>query len=157
MVSKFQWSIPVIALIAIVIILASLFTLENLVVFNTLQAGNTITIKSQATFGNVSASLYKDIGATTPLSAIDWGKLDPGNSRTVTMYIKNEGTSSLTASFSYGNFTPSTVSQYVTYISDLSSSSLNAGRIRRFSITINVANGVSGIPSFTNDLVITIG
>jgi hypothetical protein len=41
------------------------------------------------TVKTVGVGIYEDAGLTSPMTAINWGTLDPGSQKTVTVYIQN--------------------------------------------------------------------
>jgi hypothetical protein len=56
-----------------------------------------VFVETQAVSGSrihsrVGVGVYSNSGCTTPLSAINWGNLNPDNVTTYTMYVKNTGT-----------------------------------------------------------------
>jgi len=79
--------------------------------------GLLLSIRLVGTGGRISASpniaIYEDVNCTSSLSYIDWGSLEPGLTRNVTMYIRNEGTGGTTLSLSTANWQPANISSYM--------------------------------------------
>jgi hypothetical protein len=79
--------------------------------------GLLLSIRLVGTGGRISASpniaIYEDVYCTISLSYIDWGSLEPGLTRNVTMYIRNEGTGGTTLSLSTANWQPANISSYM--------------------------------------------
>ncbi len=57
------------------------------------------TIPSSGTISAFKVGVYSDVGCTTPISTITWTTVNPGDTTTQTIYVKNEA-SSLTLSVS---------------------------------------------------------
>jgi hypothetical protein len=79
--------------------------------------GLLLSIRLIGTGGRLSTppniAIYQDVNCTVSLSYIDWGSLEPGMARNVTMYIRNEGTSGTTLSLSTANWQPANISSYM--------------------------------------------
>jgi hypothetical protein len=58
-------------------------------------------------------AIYEDVGCTISLSYIDWGSLQPGMARNVTMYIRNEGSGGTSLSLSTTSWQPANISWYM--------------------------------------------
>ena len=82
-------------------------------VLSAIQISSTIsnvgTLKLSADIG-----VYWDASFTNRTTAINWGTLDPGATKSFSIYIRNEGSYALTFSMSAANWSPSTASNYIT-------------------------------------------
>jgi len=103
----------------------------------------------------VQLGIYSDSGCTTVLSSISWGTLDPGGSTSATAYLKNEGNVQVMLSMTYGNWTPSSASSYFTLSWDRQSYVLSVGSVVQATLTLSVSSSISGITTFSFDIIIT--
>jgi len=79
--------------------------------------GSLLSVRLIGTRGRIDAppniAIYEDSNCTSSLSYIDWGSLEPGMARNVTMYIRNEGTGGTSLSLSTTNWQPANISSYM--------------------------------------------
>lgn len=79
--------------------------------------GLLLSIRLIGTGGRLSTppniAIYQDVNCTISLSYIDWGNLEPGMARNVTMYVRNEGNDGTTLSLSTANWQPANISSYM--------------------------------------------
>jgi hypothetical protein len=113
------------------------------------QFNNTATVKA------VGVSVYWYSNGTSPVTTIDWGTIAPGESVTKIIYIRNNGTVPVTLSMTTSGWSPSTASSYITLTWNCTNYNLNAGFVVAAALTLNVSSTVSGITSFSFDIVIT--
>jgi hypothetical protein len=81
--------------------------------------------------------------------------LDPGSNKTVTVYVRNEGNSAATLSRATQNWNPSTASSYMTLTWNYAGQTLSVNQVLQIRLTLAVSSAVSGITSFSFDIVIT--
>jgi uncharacterized repeat protein (TIGR01451 family) len=115
----------------------------------------TRTVSNSGSVTAVGVGLYSDIGCTTALSAISWGTLNPGDVKTYTIYVRNEGTVSVTLNMTVGNWNPSSASSYITLTWNKQNTVLSAGSVATSVLTLSVSSSVSGVTSFSFDITIT--
>ena len=120
--------------------------------------GALVAIRTVSNSGSVTAvgvGLYSDIGCTTALSAISWGTLNPGNVKTYTVYVRNEGTVPVTLSMTTGGWNPTSASSYITLTWNQEKYVLPATQVVQAVLTLTVSSSVSGVTSFSFDITIT--
>jgi hypothetical protein len=103
----------------------------------------------------INISVFKDAACTQALTAINYGTIEPGGSATAVAYLKNTGTSPLTASMSASNWNPSACSSYMNVNWNLTDVTFQPGQVKATAFTLQVASSVSGINTFTFDITIT--
>lgn len=108
----------------------------------------TYQIENVATMVAVGLEVYSDVTATLKCEKIDWGVLRPGQSKTVTVYVKNTKTAPFTASFVTSNWDPQAAANFLSLQWDFGSSLLLPGRIRETHFTLTVSPSITGITSF---------
>jgi len=111
-----------------------------------------------SSIGNVTTvgvGAYWDEACTNEVATIDWGTIDPGGSVNKVMYIKNEGNTAITLSLNATNWSPSNAGNYISLDWDYSGQEIAAGGVIQVTLTLTVSSSISGITSFTFDIIIT--
>jgi hypothetical protein len=118
-------------------------------------------LTSVSTFHNttgvnsVGVSVFSDSGCTIPVTTINWGMLNPGVAPTDPIYVKNNGTASVTLTMTTGNWNPSAAQGNFTVTWNQQNTILAAGTDISALITLNVSSSAVGIASVTFDITIT--
>ena len=113
------------------------------------------TVSSTGSITVVNVGVYSDSGCTIPLTSIAWGSLSPGASTTRTMYVKNTGSTQVTLSMTKANWNPAGANGPITVSWDKESTTLAAGNVATAILTLSVSSGISGITSYSVDVVIS--
>jgi hypothetical protein len=71
------------------------------------------------------------------------------------VYVRNEGTVSVTLNMTKGNWNPSSASSYITLTWNKEKYVLPAGQVVTAVLTLSVSSSVSGVTSFSFDITIT--
>jgi hypothetical protein len=103
----------------------------------------------------INVSVYQDSACTQPLTSWTWGLMEPGSSTMKTMYVKNDGTTSMTLSMATNAWTPTGAQTYITVIWNREGAVVNAGSNVQANVTLSVSSGITGITSFNFTMVIT--
>jgi len=121
-------------------------------VLSVVQPGRTVS--NAGTVEAVGVGVYQDNGCTSVLSSVDWGVLEPGASKNVTFYIRNELSSVSTLSMYTSNWSPSNASDYLTLTWDYGGQSINPDEVIQVTFTLSVDSSIVGIASFSFDITI---
>jgi hypothetical protein len=113
------------------------------------------TISNTGSVKGIGVGIYWDSACTNRTSSVNWGMLDPGSSKNVTLYVRNEGNAVATLSKSAQNWTPSTASTYMTLNWNYANQALNPNQVLQLKLTLAVSTTVSGLTSFSFDMTIT--
>lgn len=113
------------------------------------------TISNAGTVKGIGVGIYWDSACTNRTVSVSWGLLDPGSSKTVTVYIRNEGNSVVTLSKTTQNWNPSTASSYMTLNWDYNGQTLSVNQALQTKLTLVVASTISGVASFSFDTIVT--
>lgn len=97
---------------------------------------------------------YTDASATTVLSEMAWGSITPGGSNSITIYIKNEGTTPLTLSGDVINWNPTNAPDYISIKWDYNGQTIAPNQVIQLTITLTVSPNISGISNFNFELTI---
>lgn len=108
----------------------------------------TQSINNTVRMATVGIGVYWDVTSTQKCTSIDWGTLSPGQNKTVTVYVKNEGESPITGSFNTSDWNPPEASNYITLQWDFGGSPLQPGRVRETHFTLIVSQNITGIETF---------
>lgn len=101
----------------------------------------------------IGVAIYSDTNFTT-LSAIDWGKLEPGSRARIECYIKNIGKTPSKLTLVTANWTPPEAATYVGLTWDYDGQRLEIDEIILLTLTLNVSENIQGITEFFFDIII---
>lgn len=110
------------------------------------------TIPNVGSLKTVGVGVYWDAALTNSVASIDWGTLDPGATKDVTFYIRNEGNSAATLTMNAVNWSPSTASNYMTLTWNYGGQSINVGASVQVKLTLSVSASATGITNFGFDI-----
>lgn len=137
------------ALILVVVTLV----MTSALVFGLLSASTTIS--NTGNVKTVGVGVYWDSSCSQEVSLIDWGSLDPGETSSVTVYVRNEGSVAVVLSMTTENWDPTLASSYITLDWDRDDYVLSSGESVQAVLTLSVSSSITGITSFSFDIVIT--
>jgi len=100
---------------------------------------------------------YWDLACTTLVREIDWGILRPSDVAAKTLYLKNTGNTAVTLSMATENWNPPEAGGFISVTWDAEGSTLAVNSTKAVKITLTVASGISGISSFSHDMIISGG
>jgi len=113
------------------------------------------TVSSAGSVKGIGVGIYWDYACTNRTSSINWGLLDPGSNKTVTVYVRNEGNAVATLSKATQNWNPSTASSYMPLNWNYNGQTLSVNQVLQTRLTLVVSPSISGITSFSFDITIT--
>jgi hypothetical protein len=137
----------VVAVLAVAVVGLMMSALGAIVVTRTISNSGNVTA--------VGVGVYTDSTCTTAVSTIGWGSLNPGNTKTYTIYVRNEGTVSVTLNMNTGNWNPGSASSYIALAWNRENYILLAGQVVQAVLTLSVSSSVSGVAGFSFDITIT--
>ncbi len=123
-----------------------------------LVSGLLVTNRMVPTTGNVNSigvEVYWDLACTNRTTAINWGTIDAGGTRTFNVYVKNNGTAAEVLSMTTSNWSPASASSHISLGWNCSNYVLAHGSVVGASLTLSVSSSVSGITSFSFDITVT--
>ena len=103
----------------------------------------------------IGVGAYWDITATKVCDIIDWGALSPGESKTVTVYLKNTGKAPVTGSYALTGWTPPEAADYLSLEWDFGEQPLSPSRIRETHFTLTVSPDIHDITDFHFTIIVT--
>ena len=116
---------------------------------------NSRTVTNAGSVKGVGVGIYWDSACTNRTSSINWGLLDPGSNKTVTVYVRNEGNAAATLSKAAQNWNPSAASSYMSLNWNYAGQTLSVNQVLQVKLTLVVSSTVSGVTNFSFDIIIT--
>ena len=98
--------------------------------------------------------IYWESSCVNEVSNIDWGTLNPSQSKNMPVYVKNGGTVPLTLALSTRGWTPASAEQYLTLTWDYGSQVVQASEVLEITLTLTVSPSVTGVTNFSFEIVI---
>jgi len=102
----------------------------------------------------IGVSVYFNAECTNEAHSIDWGYLQPGKNKSVTVYIKNNGTIPMILSHNTQNWTPPVAENYIIFSWDGEGKIVENGHVIPVILTLHVDENITDVESFSFDLVI---
>jgi len=103
----------------------------------------------------IEIGVFWDITATQKVDSIDWGSLQPGENKTVTIYVKNTGGGPITGSFNTADWVPVLAANYISLKWDFGLTPLEPGRVRETHFTIMVSKDIRDVTTFYFTIIVT--
>ena len=135
----------------IAIVAAGIFL--TVTAFAALSANQTIPL--DGTITAVNLGVYSDSACTQNCTSLSAGTLNPGDSFTKTVYIKNTGNVPETLTMTVNNWNPTSASSYLTLTWNRQSTILNAGQSIDATLTLTAASNTGNLTSFSCSITIT--
>jgi len=103
----------------------------------------------------MGVGVYWDISCNNQVTSIDWGVVQPGATKDVTVYIRNEGNAPEILSLATANWNPSLAASYMSVGWDYGGQVIEVGAAFQVRLSLSVSDGIDGITNFSFDVVIT--
>jgi len=129
------------------------FVLLDVTVMGTLLGR--VTLPNMGTVKAMGVGVYWDISCNNQVTSIDWGVVEPGATKDVTVYIRNEGNAPEILSLETANWNPSLAASYMSVSWDYSGQVIEVGAAFQVRLRLSVSDGIDGITNFSFDVVIT--
>lgn len=113
----------------------------------TLSSSGSIQIQT-----SVGVGVYSNYQCTTPLSSVSWGTLEPGTSKQISCYIKNEGNTPITLGLETSNWNPLTAANYLNLTWNYNNQPINPTNSVAVTLTLAVSPSIAGITTFGFDI-----
>lgn len=113
------------------------------------------TVPNTGTVNAIGVSVYWDAACTNTTSSIAWGGLNPGGSKSFTVYVKNPGSTSEVLSMTTGNWSSSSAQSKISVSWNREDYSLAQGTVVSAVLTLSVNQTITGVTGFTFDMTIT--
>lgn len=117
--------------------------------YTTFSNSGSIQIQSTA-----EINIYQDYFCQYELTSVSWGTLEPGESQTVEIYVRNDGNTATTLSFITDSWSPTNAGQYMDIDWNYAGTAIDPDGVRRITLTLTVASNIEGIENFSFDLTV---
>jgi len=114
-----------------------------------------LTIPSKGTVRVIGVGIYWDSDCSNRVSSIDWGPAEPGSTKNITVYIRNEGNTAVALSLNTTNWEPLASSNYITLNWSYDGKIINPSQVIQITLTLEISSSISGIKNFNFDIIIT--
>jgi hypothetical protein len=88
------------------------------------------------------------------MTSVAWGLIEAGDSVNNTIYIRNSGDIDVSLSLATENWNPMTAADYLTLSWSYDGSVLSSGEVIEVTLRLSLSSSVSGIDSFSFDIVV---
>ena len=139
-------SVPIILLIAIL-------GVTSVAVFAVLS--NSKTIFNAGNVKTIGVGVYWESNCATPVSLIEWKDLAPGENRSTTVYVRNEGSVTVILSMRTDHWNSTSASSYMELVWNRDNYRLASGSVVEAVLTLKVSSNISNVQGFSFDIIIT--
>lgn len=102
----------------------------------------------------IGTGIYWDQTCTSITLSFDWGLLEAGSNHTLTIYVKNEGSSEISLFLKTSNWTPTASSSYISLNWNYSGQILKIDQVIPLELSLTVNSNISGITVFSFDTIL---
>ena len=135
--------------IVVAIIALPLLTLTSMGVL-----GVNLELPSIGEVTTINVDVYSDSACINQLTSLDWGRISPGNSEEITIYLKNTGNAQITLSLTTNNWTPTNANDYISVSWDKENAKLDPDQVTSATLTLTISESIDEITSFSFSTVI---
>jgi hypothetical protein len=111
-------------------------------------------IPSSATLKAVGVGIYKDVNFKVSVTQIDWGVVEPGQSKNFSAYIVNNSNVPITLSMTTENWNLVNASNFIALTWNYSGSEVAVDEYVLVTFVLTVSHAISGIAAFSFTIVI---
>jgi hypothetical protein len=112
------------------------------------------TVNEFSNARDVGIEIYWNSKCTERVSSIEWGSLEPGTDKTVTLFIKNKGKTPVTLSHYSSNWNPSEIVNYLSLTWDYTGHSIEFKETVQVTFTLHISENVEPTENFSFDITI---
>ena len=104
-----------------------------------------VTFQSSGVIKTVKVEVYYDENCQNRVKSIDWGMVEPGFSKNITIYIKNTGNTPITVSMNTSNWEPFFAEEYINISLIPKQTLVDPEMVAKKVISLYVSKDVQGI------------
>lgn len=113
-----------------------------------------VTLPNVGTIKGIGVGVYWDSGCSNQVTSVDWGTVEPGSTKNVTVFIRNEGNVPETLSLETENWNPQNASSYMSLTWDYGGQAINVDEVVQVTLSLSISDTIEGITNFSFDIVI---
>jgi hypothetical protein len=138
-----------------VFVLACLFSFSFYSGVSSRGVGSKVSARGGVKVG-VAFGVYSDVLCRVGLNSIDWGELESGASKNMTVYVRNEGKSALVLGFSTVNWNPSAAAKCISVSWNYDNKPVSPSKVVELVFTLSTSKFMVGVDRFSFDIVLTM-
>lgn len=104
----------------------------------------------------MGVGVYWDSNCTRKVSFVEWGTVEPGSTKNVSIYLRNEGNQAVRLLIFADNWHPLNASNYMSLSSDYTGQAIHPQEVVQTTLTLSTSPGIEGIESFSFNIIIGI-
>ena len=112
------------------------------------------TLGGMGTIKSIGVNVYWDQQCTNVTDSLNFGEMEPDSSKNFTLHLRNEGNIPLTLSMTSENWNPSNATSYMLLTWNREGEQVSPDEVLEFVVALSVFQNVTGINSFSLDIVI---
>jgi uncharacterized repeat protein (TIGR01451 family) len=109
----------------------------------------TRTLQTSGTILGINIDIYSDSACTQPVSSLDWGTPEPGDTVNRIIYLKNTGNTDMNLNMMVSSWYPSGVDNHLSLSWDRENTNIAPNEVLRSTISLSVDSGITGISDFS--------
>lgn len=109
-------------------------------------------LKATGKIHTVGLELYADAEGTLVISELDWGILEPGETKDTLVYAKSTSNVPVNLTMFTETWDPPEAESYITFSWDYNETALQPEEIRPLTFTLAVSTDITGITDFSFDI-----
>jgi hypothetical protein len=133
--------------------LAVLVAVATFAVVEAVSNGNGFS--NQAKLKAVDLGLYWDNACTNATDGVNWGSFSPGASSSVTLYVRNQGDSTVKLNLTTRNWNPANAYELITLTWNREGQELKPQMVTVATLSLSVSPNINGITNFSFDTIVT--
>lgn len=102
----------------------------------------------------IGVGIYWDNNCTNVVSTINWGALSPGETKSITFYVRNEETENAILDVKTDNWDPTNAVNFMTLGWNYSGNSIAPSKIVKIQLTLSISSDIEGITNFRFNIII---
>jgi len=116
-----------------------------------------LTIHNTGRIRTFGVGAFKDQACTELVSAIDWGSMDPGMTKAVQIYLKNNGTDPGVLSMNTSAWQPAIAAEFLNLTWTAEGRVLQPDQVIAATFLLHVSPDITGIHEFEFDINVFLG
>jgi len=104
----------------------------------------------------IGVGFYWDSNCTNPVSFLDWGDIQPGSTINVTVFVRNEGSQTISLNITAENWYPIETASYMIFSIDYMGQKVNPQETVQITLSLTTSSSIEEITSFNFDINVNI-
>ena len=138
-------------------ILMATICLLTIVILGTITGGfgSFINVVRADPIKGIGVGIYWDQTCTNRTSALDWGQINAGSNKTLTIYVKNENNFQVSLNLDTSNWNPTTAHNYMSLSWNYSGQVIKVNEAVPIELTLTIKSTINGVSDFNFNTAIT--